>query len=70
VFLDRAPDAFRQLTSGVASLNIDMTAFSMIEGTDVLTAEITVKCENLESLNIIMNGIRKIKGVISVKRGN
>ncbi len=70
VFMDRVPDAFKNVTSGLSSLNVDMTSFSMIENPDVLTAEITVKCENLDSLNMIMNGIRKIKGVISVKRGN
>ncbi|MBE6649453.1 MAG: bifunctional (p)ppGpp synthetase/guanosine-3',5'-bis(diphosphate) 3'-pyrophosphohydrolase [Ruminococcaceae bacterium] len=70
VFMDRVPDAFKNVTMGISALNMDMTSFSMSEGTDVLTAEITVKCENLESLNIIMNGLKKIKGVISVKRGS
>lgn len=70
IFMDRGPDAFRNVTSGIAALNVDMTSFSMVEGSDVLTAEVTVKCENLESLNMIMNGIKKIKGVISVKRGS
>jgi (p)ppGpp synthase/HD superfamily hydrolase len=68
--MERTPNSFKDFTMGIAALNIDMTSFSMNESSDVLTAEITVKCENLESLNIIMNGIRKIKGVISVKRGN
>ncbi len=70
VFMHKTPDAFKNVTSGVSALNVDMTAFSMTENSDVLTAEITVKCENLDSLNIIMNGIKKIKDVISVKRGN
>lgn len=70
IFMDKTPDSFKNVTSGISALNIDMTSFSMTENSDVLTAEITVKCENLESLNVIMNGIRKIKGVISVKRGN
>ncbi len=70
VFVENAPDAFKNLTMGITALNVDMTAFSITEGSGVLTAEITVKCENLDSLNIIMSGIRKIKGVISVKRGN
>ncbi len=70
VFMERSPEIFKNVTSGISALNIDMTSFSMVEGTDVLTADITVKCENLESLNIIMNGIKKIKGVISVKRGS
>ncbi len=70
VFMDQAPDAFKNFTAGIAALNIDMTSFSMNESSNVFTADITVKCENLESLNIIMSGIRKIKGVITVKRGS
>lgn len=70
VFMDNTPDAFKNVTSGITALNIDMTSFSMTENSDVVTAEITVKCENLDSLNMIMNGIRKIKDVISVKRGS
>ncbi len=70
VFMYKSPDVFKNVTSGIAALNVDMTSFFMSENADVLTAEITVKCENLENLNIIMNGIKKIKDVISVKRGN
>lgn len=70
VFMYKTPDVFKNVTSGIAALNVDMTSFFMSENADVLTAEITVKCENLENLNIIMNGIKKIKDVISVKRGN
>ena len=55
--MERTSDSFKNVTSGISALNIDMTSFSMSESTDVLTADITVKCENLDTeIEIAVSG--------------